>query len=126
MPLFRHFLEHHNKWTHSWKHINMPVQNMFYFPDISSCCWEIVLDTLVELGWLSIMCPLFVTHRENSYHISDNISATKWYIKERKPVLKTIPIKHEHKISGVLFFSSHNTMLSGMGSFVMMLQEMPE
>ena len=86
-----------------------PFLKAYYFPDISSSCWEIVVDTLVELGWLSILCPLFVTHRENSYHISDNISATRWDIKEIKPVLK-----------------SHINMLSGMGSFVMMLPEMFE
>ena len=55
------------------------------------------------------MQSLFVTHIENSYHISDNISATRWDIKEINPVLK-----------------SHINMLSGMGSFVTMRQEMSE
>ena len=55
------------------------------------------------------MYPLFVTHRENSYHISDNISETRRDIMEIKPAMK-----------------SHINVLSGMGLFVMMLQEMSE
>ena len=55
------------------------------------------------------MCSLFITHGENSYHISDNISASRSDIREIKPLLK-----------------SYINMLSGMASFVMMLREMSE
>ena len=51
-----------------------------------------------------MMCPLFVHIRENSYRISVQLDVT-----EIKPVLKKLI-----------------NMLSGMGSFVMMLQEMSE
>ena len=67
------------------------------------------MDALVELGWLWLMCSLLVTYTENSYHISDNIAATTWDIKEMEHVLK-----------------SYINMLSAMGSFVIMLKEMSE
>ena len=108
MPLFRHLLEHFNKWTHSWKHINMAFQNRFYFLDKSPSCWEIPVDALVELGRLWIPWSLSATHK-NSYHTFNNISATGWDIMEIKPVPK-----------------SHINMLSEMGSLDEMLQEMPE
>ena len=91
LPLFRHFLEHHNKWTHSRKHINMAFQNRFYFLDISSSCWEIVVYALVEVGWLWIIWPLSVTHWKWLSHIWQFLSSRSG-IQEVKPVLKTILI----------------------------------
>ena len=62
LPLFRHFLGHHNKWTHSWKHINMAFQDRFDFFDTSSSCLDIVRDVLQIVSTLFTIDPFSPVH----------------------------------------------------------------
>ena len=91
ITIFWHFLGHHNKWTHSPKHINMAYQNSFYLFDISSSCWDIVwgvvsIFTRCYYNWL------IINNKPNSTCTATTISlATRWEsdMKEVKQVLKS-------------------------------------
>ena len=54
IQLFTQFLEHHNKWTHSRKPINMVFQNRFYFLDISGSCW------ILQWIWKPFQCVVVI------------------------------------------------------------------
>ena len=102
------FLEHQNKWTHYGKPINIASQNRFCFHSISTKCWEIASSGSCYISWMWNNLKLPMSYIVNIFHTPGNFSALSWERMKTKPVLR-----------------SYMNRLSIMGSFVLMLQELP-